>query len=1156
MPTETVLVRAAEALHKQQENQRFILDHLSVGVVLADIAGTAFYQNPTFSELFGYTQEQFPTLAAWWLLAHPEPSYREQVVAEWNCRLAEALKGRGEIRPMEVAITCSDGTEKWVCVSARVIDDFLVVTFIDLTERKAVEDQVSARESRYRDLYENSPVAYFSVGPDARIRRCNRQAAAMLGFTVEQVEGRLVFELYADTPHGKAKASQVFRRFLAGEPVADEELQMMTADGTLIWISLSVTAIRDDAGKVLESRSAVLDITERKEAEALLEARVQERTRDLQAEIAKRQDVEAKLHELNATLEQRIAERTETLRASEERYRMLMLLSPDGIIVTDNTGRLLACNEQCAQLHGYDHSTEMVGRHSAEFYTPEAFATFYGQAAAILQSGQDIARDIEAYVLRRDGSVMEVECSIARVPWPDAPPGEAFVASFRDVTKRREMLAELERHRSDLEELVQERTATLQAEIAERTAAQAALQRSEASLAAAERIARVGSWDRDLRTDEYHWAEEICRIFGLRPGDDPMAIRDGIWKAAHPEDYAAVEVATVHMLRTGEPFDQTYRIILPSSETRVLRGRTEMERDAEGRPVRLHGMVQDITEQEQIKEALHQRISELSSLQSLGHPISMAGPLEEIVDNYLARMVAVADLDMAQLFLLRQAQLHRAGIRARGGLQAAELESLVLGECLCGLAVRDGQLVYSGDIECDPRCTLACCRGAGLRSLAALPLRSGDTVIGALALGALAPDAFADRLIFLETAADQFAIRLQNALLLQEIRDRASGLEQTVAERTTELQTERDRTQAILDTVGESVVVTDLDGQVLFANPATLAVTGYPRDEVLGHPLWAWWTAQALVDSWPEARKAVGAGQAWNGEVTARRKTGALCAVEVTGAPLYDDRAAALPVGAVWVQRDITPFREAARLKDQFVSDVSHELRTPISIIALSCDNLETYHDRLDERQRGQLVLDIHEQSHVLQSLVENILLAFQIEGGHIAGTGIPVDLAQLTREEAERLRLLAEKRSQRLRITAETRVPVSGNQVQLRRVVRNLLDNAIKYTPAGGEISCTCEVRAGARAVDPNEPPLPVQSWAVVEVSDNGAGIAAEHLPLLFQRFFRAYLEGDVPGTGLGLPIAQELAQMHGGWITVASAPGQGSRFTVYLPLREEERA
>ncbi len=155
---------AAEALREREERQRLILNHLSVGVVFADIAGTAFYLNPRFTELFGYTLAQLPTLAAWWSLAHPEPAYREQVIAEWNRRLGEALGAGGEIRPMEVVITCSDGTEKYVRVTAQVIGDLLFVTFIDLTDRKAAEDIVRGSERRYRDLYQNAPVRVFLGG--------------------------------------------------------------------------------------------------------------------------------------------------------------------------------------------------------------------------------------------------------------------------------------------------------------------------------------------------------------------------------------------------------------------------------------------------------------------------------------------------------------------------------------------------------------------------------------------------------------------------------------------------------------------------------------------------------------------------------------------------------------------------------------------------------------------------------------------------------------------------------------------------------------------------------------------------------------------------------------------------------------------------------
>jgi PAS domain S-box-containing protein len=124
-------------------------------------------------------------------------------------------------------------------------------------------------EEQYRDLYEEAPTAYFSVGADGRIERANRTATELLGYNLGELLGRPVFELYANTPNGKAKARRIFRRFLAGEEVREEELEMRRADGSKIWIYLSVRPIRDKEGRVVASRSAIADITERKKLDQL-----------------------------------------------------------------------------------------------------------------------------------------------------------------------------------------------------------------------------------------------------------------------------------------------------------------------------------------------------------------------------------------------------------------------------------------------------------------------------------------------------------------------------------------------------------------------------------------------------------------------------------------------------------------------------------------------------------------------------------------------------------------------------------------------------------------------------------------------------------------------------------------------------------------------
>ena len=124
-------------------------------------------------------------------------------------------------------------------------------------------------EERFRDLYEEAPNAYLSVGIDGRIEQANRSAVELLGYSRKELVGRPVFGLYANTPSGKTKAKGVFQRFLAGEEIHNEELEMRRAGGGEIWTSLSVRPIRDEAGRVIASRSEILDITEHKKLDQL-----------------------------------------------------------------------------------------------------------------------------------------------------------------------------------------------------------------------------------------------------------------------------------------------------------------------------------------------------------------------------------------------------------------------------------------------------------------------------------------------------------------------------------------------------------------------------------------------------------------------------------------------------------------------------------------------------------------------------------------------------------------------------------------------------------------------------------------------------------------------------------------------------------------------
>ena len=125
------------------------------------------------------------------------------------------------------------------------------------------------REEQYRDLYEEAPDAYFSCGVDGIIKRANRSATELLGYRREELVGKPVPDLYADTPNGKAAAEGVFKRFLSGEEIRDQELEARRADGSTVWVSLSVRPIRDKEGRVVASRSMMVNITEQKKLDQL-----------------------------------------------------------------------------------------------------------------------------------------------------------------------------------------------------------------------------------------------------------------------------------------------------------------------------------------------------------------------------------------------------------------------------------------------------------------------------------------------------------------------------------------------------------------------------------------------------------------------------------------------------------------------------------------------------------------------------------------------------------------------------------------------------------------------------------------------------------------------------------------------------------------------
>lgn len=215
--------------------------------------------------------------------------------------------------------------------------------------------------------------------------------------------------------------------------------------------------------------------------------------------------------------------------------------------------------------------------------------------------------------------------------------------------------------------------------------------------------------------------------------------------------------------------------------------------------------------------------------------------------------------------------------------------------------------------------------------------------------------------------------------------------------------------------------------------------------------------------------------------------------------------------------------------QEQFITHASHDLRNPLMVLR---GNLDLLKRNMSAEDREESMRAMGDAVQRMSKLVNDLLLLAEMESGK-RDQHETVSLKEILLEGIDQARYVAGRRT--IRIQRQENLMVKGNPHRLSRLLANLLDNAIKYTPDGGLITLSIS-RDGA--------------WARMEVADSGIGIAPEHLPRLFERFYRVEKSRSDEGSGLGLAIVKSIAEEHGGKVAVTSEPGKGSTFTIWLPL------
>jgi two-component system sensor histidine kinase SenX3 len=248
------------------------------------------------------------------------------------------------------------------------------------------------------------------------------------------------------------------------------------------------------------------------------------------------------------------------------------------------------------------------------------------------------------------------------------------------------------------------------------------------------------------------------------------------------------------------------------------------------------------------------------------------------------------------------------------------------------------------------------------------------------------------------------------------------------------------------------------------------------------------------------------------------------------------------PPGHVAIEAsDVTEAHRVARVRRDFVANVSHELKTPVGALALLAETLLEASD--DPEASRRFAERIHHESQRLGRLVKELLELSRLQGAEPLPAPLPVAVDRIINEVVDRTRTAATQKNIDLNFAGERGLVVYGNEGQLVTAVANLVENAIAYSPE--ETKVTIDTRVNGDMVD-------------ISVIDQGIGIAAKDLDRIFERFYRADLarSRETGGTGLGLAIVKHIAVNHAGRVDVESTYGEGSTFTLRLPVRRPEAA
>ncbi len=1101
------LLRASE----QKFSRFFTMLPIALGVVTNDGVITGF--NARFTEVFGYTVDDIPTIREWWERAYPDESYRRWVLDTWGGAVSKAVQDGTDIEPIEYKVTCKSGAERFVMVGGSILPDGSVLaTFVDVTEKKKAEQAIRESEGRYRQLSEAS-FEGVTITVEGKIVDCNTSFARMFGYTRDGVIGKTPLELvppesYAMVADHIGRGSEeryevvglkkngtlfpievqgrgtVYRgqkaritavRDITARIEAEKNIRMMSlfpkfnpapvircdADGVIQMANpaaLAVFGSKDLSGvkvQTLLSDLGMIDLTSIIRDNSLVYFTTVVNEGYFQFAIKGVAELGVlNIYGSNIT-ERKAAE--EKLRSSEENLRKAQEIAHVGNWHWDMVNNTLWWSDEIYRI---------FGRAPREFgATYDAFLSYVhpDDRARVQQevNGAIAERsryDIDHRIILPDGGERIVH-EAAEVSYDGMGRALSMVGTVQDITARK--------------------------------TAEDNLRASEQRFRAVAQSAFDAIISINSAGTIIHWNKGAEMMFGLAESEalgKPVEViipqrydeahRRGFARAAGGGSFRLVGKTTMleGLRKDGAEFP--LELSLAAWE--------------EGGKTYFTGIIRDITERKAAEEALR-KSNQL---------------LDAIIEN-IPNMIFLKKASDLRFELFNRAGEALLG-HGRGELLGRNDHDLFPKEQADFFINKDRETLEKNDITDVPEEPIETPAGTRILHTKKMALRD-------------------------KQGQPQYLLGIS-----EDITDR-KRVERALFE-------SESKFRALVEETSDWVWELDGNGVFVYSSPQVREITGYGPEEILGKAPFDFLGRDEAMRVIEFFRATAATQKPFKSFVhTTLHKDGHEIVIETSGVPRFS--AEGRYMGYRGINRDITERKaaeeklkaakeeaeEATKLKDKFVSLVSHDLKTPLSsMIGFLKLVRNDYAEPLNEG--ANLILDrAAESGEAMVHLIDDLLTISRFKTGQLKLKRQFFDAEYLGVMMAANYSHLAAQKGIAIESTIPANYRIYGDKTLLTEAIQNLVTNSIKFCKSGDRITISAET-----AVPP-----------VISVRDTGPGIPPAMLTDLFKFEKKTSTRGTAgeTGTGFGLPLVKEIMQLHGGELEVDSEPGNGCLFSLKLP-------